>query len=73
MYLLCNKVCSVSEKIRLLLSIFKLFNIFYEESNFDKDFMCEIAETFLLVQRVEGLIVFHIHLAKSPVSRVFPF
>lgn len=71
MYL--TKFVQFLKKIRFLLSIFKLFNIFYEGSHFDKDFMCEIAETFLLVQRVEGLIVFHIHLAKSSVSRVFPF
>lgn len=71
MYL--TKFVQFLKKIRFLLCIFKLFNIFYEESHFDKDFMCEIAETFLLVQRVEGLIVFHIDLAKSSVSRVFPF
>jgi len=35
--------------------------------------MCEISETFLSVWRAEGLIVFHIDLAKTSVSRDFSF
>lgn len=35
--------------------------------------MCEITETFLLVWSTEGLIVFHVDLAKTFVSRDFSF